>query len=112
MQVTGEGIRQVSLSVDKGGFYRWRRLEDLSQEQMQELREAQAAEEVFPASIDQAADGTWSSQEAVYLGNTVTEAYDPAVRYGFWVPGLPQKLWEEDIRSAANSSVEIGRAHV
>ena len=71
MQITGQGIRQVSLSLDSGEFYRW-----------------------LPGESEER------------LGNCVTEAYDPAARYGFWVAGEDPGAWEKDAREAAKASVD------
>lgn len=105
-QVTGEQIRQVRLSLDRGGFYRWRLLEDLTETQMREIREAQERGELAPASIDQDENGRWSMQEMTKLGGDVTEDYDPAVRYGIWVHGAEAAAWREDARAASQASVD------
>lgn len=105
-QVTGENIRQVALSLDRGGLYRWQRLENLTEEQMREIREAQERGELAPASIDQEADGSWSTEKMTKLGSSVTEEYDPAVCYGLWTGGVREEEWKKDAKTAEEDSVD------
>lgn len=104
-QVTGEDIQTVSLSLDREGLYRSRRLKDLTEEEMREIREEQEAGRMAPTSIDQDENGVWSTQEMTLLGGSVTEPYDPEARYGFWVAC---EDWDPqaDIREYANSRVD------
>lgn len=84
-QITGENIAGVSLSIDRGGLYRYRTLSDLTGEQMAEYRQAMAEDRIPPAAISQRDDGTWYMPEMTALGAGVQEDYDPEVRYGFWL---------------------------
>lgn len=107
-QVTGEGVRQVALSLDRGGLYRSRRLEHLTVEEMQAIREAQARGEMAPTSIDQDEDGNWSTEAMMKLGASVTEDYDPEASYGFWVPsGQESQDTEMDMGEAAQASIDF-----
>ena len=95
-QITGENIQKVSLSLDRGGLYSYRIRRDLTEEQMQEIREAQAQDELAPASIDQDDDGVWSFQEMIPFENTLSVNYDPDMWFGLWKSGItfdddPQK---------------------
>jgi len=105
-QVTGDEIRQVSLSLDRGGLYRSQLLENLTAEEMQAIREAQERGEMAPTSIDQDADGNWSTEQMAKLGSAVTEDYDPNARYGFWTQGAETAAWRADSRTAAQASVD------
>ena len=89
-QVTGEEIRTVTLSIDKGGLYRNRLHTDLTQEDMAAARKAMEEGTMTPAAISQDENGVWSMPEMTVLGESVTEAYDPEVQYGFWIP--PEEL--------------------
>lgn len=89
-QVTGEEIRTVTLSIDKGGLYRNRLHTDLTQEDMAAARKAMEEGTMVPAVISQDENGVWSMSEMTVLGESVTEEYDPEVQYGFWIP--PEEL--------------------
>lgn len=89
-QVTGEEIRTVTLSIDKGGLYRNRLHTDLTQEDMAAARKAMEEGAMTPAVISQDENGAWSMSEMTVLGESVTEEYDPEVQYGFWIP--PEEL--------------------
>lgn len=84
-QVTGEDIASVSLSIDRGGLYRCRYLENLTEEERAYYREHMGTPELATAAISQTDDGVWYMPEMVALGSQVREDYDPEARYGFWV---------------------------
>ena len=84
-QVTGENIAKVSLSIDRGGLYRYQIRENLTDEQLAEYRQAMAEGRIAPAAISQRDDGVWYMPEMTALGTSVEEDYDPDARYGFWV---------------------------
>ncbi len=84
-QITGEAIAKVSLSIDRGGLYRYRTLSDLTGEQMAEYRQAMTEDRIPPVAISQRDDGTWYMPEMTVLGSGVQEDYDPEARYGFWL---------------------------
>lgn len=85
-RVTGERIRTVSLSVDRGGLYRSRILTDLTDEQVREYLSAWQAGAPVYSVYGEDEDGPMNAEEMVSLGASVTEAYDPEASYGFWVP--------------------------
>lgn len=105
-QVTGEGIRQVALSLDRGGLYRSQRLENLTVEEMQAVREAQEQGEMAPTSIDQDENGNWSTEKMTKLDSSVTEDYDPEVYYGLWTSGVSEAAWAKDPRAAEETSMD------
>ena len=84
-QVTGENIAKVSLSIDRGGLYRYQIRENLTDEQLAEYRQAMAEGRIAPAAISQRDDGVWYMPEMTALGTSAEEDYDPNARYGFWV---------------------------
>ena len=84
-QVTGENIAAVTMSIDRGGLYRYQVRENLTAEQMAEYRQAMSEGSLVPAAISQRDDGTWYMPEMTALGQSVQEDYDPEARYGFWV---------------------------
>ena len=103
-QVTGEGIETVSLSLDRGELYRWRSVADLTEAERQELQTALENGEEGP--LTPAADGSGSAEETVRLGSSVTEAYDPEVRYGFLIPDTGDVDWTGDPRAANQESID------
>lgn len=84
-RITGEEIASVSLSLDRGGLYRYRILENLTEEERTHYRQIMGTRELATAAISQTEDGVWYMPEMAALGSEVQEAYDPEVRYGFWV---------------------------
>nr|WP_326166918.1 hypothetical protein [uncultured Oscillibacter sp.] len=85
-QIEGEDIVRVRMSVDRGGLYRYRSREDLTEEQMAEYRRAMAEGRLVPAAISQREDGSWYMPEMTVLGRSFQDNHDPEARYGFWVP--------------------------
>lgn len=102
-RITGEDVRSVSLSLDRGGFYSYRVRDGLTDGQLQEIREAQERGEVAPAAIDQDLEGNWSFQEMIPLGDTVSMEYDPDIWYGLQIPG-----WNEtgDLQAASQTAID------
>lgn len=84
-QIAGEGVKTVELSIDRGGLYRYRVLENLTDEDMERLRQAMAEGEIPPAAVSMRDDGVWYMPEMTVLGGSIREDYDPGVWYGFWV---------------------------
>ena len=85
-QITGEGIETVSLSIDRGGLYRYRLHENLTEEQTEPFRQAMEEGRIATTTIDQADGGAWYVPELTALGQNAREDYDPSASYGFWVP--------------------------
>ena len=106
-QVTGKNIASVSLSIDRGGLYRYQMHTDLTDEEITAYRQAMAEGTLAAVAIGQAEDGTWYMPEMTALGSNITEEYDPEVSYGFWVPGVDTALWQEDLRTASHESIDI-----
>ena len=103
-QVTGDNIAEVSLSVDRGGLYRHEPLPDLTDEEIAEIREMLRTGEatMFDYNVGGqyfiAENRTeWEVDRWTYLGAQATEAYNPAVSYGFWVP--PERVTEAEKQS-------------
>ena len=105
-QVTGENIASVSLSIDRGGLYRYQVRTDLTEEELTAYRQAMAEGTAALAALSQREDGTWYTSEMTALGTAVTQAYDPEVSYGFWVPGADAAAWQENAREASQESID------
>lgn len=86
-QITGEGIERVSMSLDRGGFYRYLLHDNLTTEQIREYRKAAENGELeITAACKDDDTGMWRTAELEALGGTVSEEYDPSLSYGFYVP--------------------------
>lgn len=105
-QITGEGIETVSLSIDRGGLYRYKLHENLTDEQMAEFRQAMADGRLATAAISQTDDGMWYMPEMTALGQRVEEDYDPEVRYGFWL-SPEEMIWNTGLDAAAEDQRNI-----
>lgn len=110
-QVEGEDIETISLSIDRGGLYRYQLHTGLTPEEMTAYREAMADGSLLTAAISQTEEGVWYMPEMSTLGASVTVPYEAGVQYGFWVPPGEMTLdpsmdpWAE---SAANVDVFDG----
>lgn len=85
-RVTGEGIETVSCSIDRGGLYRSQILTGLTDVEVQALWQAEEAGSPVCSVYGEDEDGPMNAEVMTALGTSVTEDYDPEVRYGFWVP--------------------------
>lgn len=99
-QVNGEGAQTVSLTLDRGELYRWRCETGLTEAAARPFQTGERAGSAVPED-----DGTWTAREQTRLGGSVTEDYDPDVRYGLWVSGEAGD-WLADARSAARDSLQ------
>ena len=99
-QVNGEGAETVSLTLDRGELYRWRCETGLTEEAARPFRTGERAGSAVPED-----DGTWTVREQTRLGGSVTEGYDPEVRYGLWISGQAGD-WLTDPRTAARESLQ------
>lgn len=108
-QVTGENIARVEMSIDRGGLYRCRIVDHLTDEQMAYYREHMGTPELATASIGRTDEGVWYMPEMSALGESLREDYDPEVRYGFWVPPEEMILLdeEEDMRAQHWANIDI-----
>ena len=117
-QVTGENIQKVALSVDRGGLYRSETRTDLTDEEMQDLWQAEANGELM-CNIYQsgAANAPVIADIMTALGSEATVDYDPDASYGFWVPpdemlektgDAKQDMWDAiDTFDGAHLTVEV-----
>ena len=85
-RVTGEEIRTVSLTVDRGGLYRSETRTGLTTEEVRKLWQAEEAGGSVCTIYGKDEDGPMNAEVMTALGASVTEDYDPEVCYGFWVP--------------------------
>lgn len=104
-QVTGEEIERVSLSVDRGGLYRSETRTGLSTEEVRKLWQAEEAGGPVCNVYGKDENGPMNAEVMTALGTSVTEDYDPEVRYGFWVPEYHEDP-DADLRQAAWASID------
>lgn len=103
LQVTGEGIRNLSLSLDRGEFYRWNPSFDPSEERTETL--SMPKEDGVRTALC-AESEKWPDRDMARLGGEVSETYNPEACYGFWTPGVSPEYWRENAREAAYASVD------
>ena len=104
-QVTGEGIETVSLSVDRGGLYRSETRTGLSTEEVRKLWQAEEAGGPVCSVYGEDEDGPMNAEVMTALGSSVTEDFDPEVRYGFWAPEYHEDP-DADLRQAYWDSID------
>ena len=103
-QVTGEEIERVSLSVDRGGLYRSETRTGLSTEEVRKLWQAEEAGGPVCSVYGKDENGPMNAEVMTALGTSVTEEFDPEVRYGFWVPEYREDP-DADMRQAHWDSI-------
>ena len=104
-QVTGEGIETVSLSVDRGGLYRSEILTGLTDGEVRKLWQAEEAGGPVCSVYGEDEDSPMNAEVMTALGISVTEDYDPEVRYVFWVPEYYEDP-DADLRQATWASID------
>ena len=104
-QVVGEGIETVSLSVDRGGLYRSEILMGLTDEEVRKLWQAEEAGGPVCSIYGEDEESPMNAEVMTALGSSVTEDYDPEVRYGFWVPEYYEDP-DADLRQATWASID------
>lgn len=124
-RVTGENIKTVSATMDKGGLYRAKTFTDIDKAELYEmlragdaaLREGKSSPEVMAkVAVDSrlagadvvmphGTDDTWFADACWKLENGFTEAYDRDTSYGFWAE--PQPFDEDtDMRAWWHSTID------
>ena len=104
-QVTGEEIERVSLSVDRGGLYRSETRTGLTAEEVRKLWQAEEAGGPVCSVYGKDENGPMNAEVMTALGTSVTEEFDPEVRYGFWVPEYREDP-DADMRQAHWGSID------
>ena len=104
-RVTGEEIETISLAVDRGGLYRSETRTDLTTEEVRKLWQAEEAGGPVCNVYGEDEDSPMNAEVMTALGASVTEDFDPEVRYGFWVPEYREDP-DADPRQAAWASID------
>ena len=109
-KVTGEDIKNVSATIDKGAVYRTKTVKDTSADRDEWVR-------TMHQGTNPALDGAdrimvWGSDEmhmdadlCLKLENGFTDEYDPDVSYGLWLPSR-QESEDDDLQDSWHKSVD------
>ena len=109
-KVTGENIKTVSATIDRGAVYRTKTVKDTSADRDEWVR-------TMHQGTNPALDGAdrimvWGSDEMhMYadlcwkLDNGFTDAYDPDASYGLWLPSR-QESEDDDLQDSWHKSVD------
>ena len=109
-KVTGEDIKNVSATIDRGAVYRTKTVKDTSADRDEWVR-------TMHQGTNPALDGAdrimvWGSDEMhMYadlcwkLENGFTDEYDPDVSYGLWLPSR-QESEDDDLQDSWHKSVD------
>ena len=109
-KVTGEDIKTVSATIDRGAVYRTKTVKDTSADRDEWVRamhqgtnpELDGADEVMVWGVDENemyADLCWK------LDNGFTDEYDPEASYGLWLPSQPENP-DDDLQQSWHESVD------
>ncbi len=87
-RVTGSGIKTISATIDHGGLYRYKKLTNLTKDDIEAIYASEAngtldADCQFANSDD---EKTWCSEQMTALGSSFSEEWNADSSYGFWVP--------------------------
>lgn len=109
-KVTGENIKTVSATIDRGAVYRTKTVKDTSADRDEWVR-------TMYQGTNSAIDGAdrimvWGSDEMhMYadlcwkLDNGFTDEYDPDVSYGLWLPSRQEDA-DDDLQDSRHKSVD------
>ena len=109
-KVTGENIKTVSATIDRGAVYRTKTVKDTSADRDELVR-------TMYQGTNPAIDGAdrimvWGSDEMhMYadlcwkLDNGFTDEYDPDVSYGLWLPSRQEDA-DDDLQDSRHKSVD------
>ena len=109
-KVTGENIKTVSATIDKGAVYRTKTVKDTSDDRDEWVRsmhqgtnpELDGADWIMVWGSDEMhmyADLCWK------LDNGFTDEYDPDVSYGLWLPSRQEDA-DDDLQDSRHKSVD------
>ena len=109
-KVTGENIKTVSATIDKGAVYRTKTVKDTSADRDEWVRsmhqgtnpELDGADRIMVWGSDEMhmyADLCWK------LDNGFTDAYDPDAGYGLWLPSQPETT-DDDLQDSWHAAVD------
>lgn len=116
-KVTGENIKTISATIDKGAVYRTKTVKDTSDNRDEWVRsmyqgtnpELDGADTVMvwgniPEEGEEGADQMYADL-CWKLDNGFTDAYDPDVSYGLWLPSQPLSE-DDDLQDSWHAAVD------
>lgn len=109
-KVTGENIKTVSATIDRGAVYRTKTVKDTSADRDEWVRTMYQGTNPAIDGADQIM--VWGSDEMhMYadlcwkLDNGFTDEYDPDVSYGLWLPSRQEDA-DDDLQDSWHKSVD------
>ena len=113
-KVTGEDIKTVSATIDKGAVYRTKTVKDTSDNRDEWVRSMHQGTNPELNGADTVmvwGNGPEEGTEQMYadlcwkLDNGFTDAYDPDASYGLWLPSQPQSA-DDDLQDSWHAAVD------
>ena len=113
-KVTGEDIKTVSATIDKGAVYRTKTVKDTSDNRDEWVRTMHQGTNPELNGADTVmvwGNGPEEGTEQMYadlcwkLDNGFTDAYDPDASYGLWLPSQPQSA-DDDLQDSWHAAVD------
>ena len=113
-KVTGEDIKTVSATIDKGAVYRTKTVKDTSDNRDEWVRSMHQGTNPELNGADTVmvwGNGPEEGAEQMYadlcwkLDNGFTDAYDPDTSYGLWLPSQPQSA-DDDLQDSWHAAVD------
>ena len=113
-KVTGEDIKTVSATIDKGAVYRTKTVKDTSDNRDEWVRSMHQGTNPELNGADTVmvwGNGPEEGAEQMYadlcwkLDNGFTDAYDPDASYGLWLPSQPAKT-DDDLQDSWHAAVD------
>ena len=122
-KVTGENIKTISATIDKGAVYRAKTVKDTSADRDEWVRSMHQGTNPELDGADTVmvwGNGPEEGAEQMYadlcwkLDNGFTDAYDPDTSYGLWLPSEPenddedlQQAWHEDVDAFEGAKLTV-----
>lgn len=113
-KVTGENIKTISATIDKGAVYRTKTVKDTSADRDEWVRSMHQGTNPELDGADTVmvwGNGPEEGAEQMYadlcwkLDNGFTDAYDPDTSYGLWLPSQPETT-DDDLQDSWHKAVD------
>ena len=113
-KVTGENIKTISATIDKGAVYRTKTVKDTSADRDEWVRSMHQGTNPELDGADTVmvwGNGPEEGAEQMYadlcwkLDNGFTDAYDPDASYGLWLPSQPETT-DDDLQDSWHAAVD------
>lgn len=113
-KVTGENIKTISATIDKGAVYRTKTVKDTSADRDEWVRSMHQGTNPELDGADTVmvwGNGPEEGAEQMYadlcwkLDNGFTDAYDPDTSYGLWLPSQPETT-DDDLQDSWHAAVD------